>query len=177
MDLLNRVATLSISLPALRDRKDDLANLARNLFEEIKKKSPAAFRDKILDNSTINFIASQAWPGNVRQLQNVLTQAIVFSDSKQITASDLQTFLPSDAQQDTREKVMIEQESELCDLPLNLQERIKKSTCELKVRYIQAALKQSKDVKKQAAEMLGISYQTMDNWINSLKKEGYTIDV
>ena len=177
MDLLNRVATLSISLPALRDRKDDLTNLTRNLFEEIKKKSPAAFRDKILDNSAINFIASQAWPGNVRQLQNVLTQAIVFSDSKQITASDLQTFLPSDVQQDTCEKVMIEQDFELCDLPLNLQERIEKSACELKVRYIQAALKRSKGVKKQAAEMLGISYQTMDNWINSLKKEGYTIDV
>ena len=177
MDLLNRVATLSISLPALRDRKDDLANLARNLFEEIKKKSPAAFQRKTLDNNAINFIVSQAWPGNVRQLQNVLTQALVFSDGKRITASDLQTFLPSDAQQDTREKVMIEQDSELCDLPLNLQERIEKSTCELKVRYIQAALKQSKGVKTQAAVMLGISYQTMDNWINSLKKKGYTIDV
>ena len=177
MDLLNRVATLSISLPALRDRKDDLANLARNLFEEIKKKSPAAFQRKTLDNNAINFIVSQAWPGNVRQLQNVLTQAIVFSDSKQITASDLQTFLPSDAQQDTCEKVMIEQDSELCDLPLNLQERIENSTCGLKVRYIQAALKQSEGVKTQAAVMLGISYQTMDNWINSLKKRGYTIDV
>lgn len=177
MDLLNRVATLSISLPALRDRKDDLPILARNLFEEIKKKSPAAFQQKTLDNSAISFIASQAWPGNVRQLQNVLTQAIVFSDSERITDSDLQTFLPSDAQQDTREKVMIEQASELCDLPLKLQELIEKSTCELKVRYIQAALEQSKGVKKQAAEKLGISYQTMDNWINSLKKEGYTIDV
>ena len=176
MDLLNRVATLSISLPALRDRKDDLANLARNLFEEIKKKSPAAFQQKTLDNSAISFIASQAWPGNVRQLQNVLTQALVFSDGKRITSGDLRDIIPSGSQPGNMAMASTANKNQ-CLFPVELQSLAEKSDCELKARYIQAALKESNGVKKKASEMLGISYQTMDNWIKSLKKEGYTIDV
>lgn len=176
MDLLNRVATLSISLPALRDRKDDLANLARNLFEEIKKKSPAAFQQKTLDNSAISFIASQAWPGNVRQLQNVLTQALVFSDGKRITSGDLRDIIPSGSQPENTARTS-ETNVNQCQFPIDLPSLAEKSDCELKARYIQAALKESNGVKKKASDMLGISYQTMDNWIAALKKKGYLTDL
>ena len=59
--------------------------LAQRLFEEIKTKLNGVGDNKVLCESAIKFIETRAWEGNVRQLQNALTQAIVFSDNAEIT--------------------------------------------------------------------------------------------
>lgn len=179
-DLIYRLATLPITLPPLRERREDLDVLAKNICSEVQKQLPEAFRKKDinLDDSAIKFIECQYWPGNVRELKNVLTQAIVFGGKENITASDLQAYLPFDMQQATEEDKTVCGSLELNrEMPVNLPELIKRSECELKVRYIQDALKRANGVKSKAAEMLNISYQTMDNWIESLKKKGYFKDV
>jgi transcriptional regulator with PAS, ATPase and Fis domain len=86
-DLYYRVAVFMINVPALRDRKDDipalvdhfLAMFARRYNKAIVGVEPAAMR-RLIQN---------AWLGNVRQLQNVIEQAVVLAESELLTEFDL----------------------------------------------------------------------------------------
>lgn len=86
-DLYYRLGVVTISLPALRDRGDDLIVLA-NFFlskfsQAIKKKT------KGLSPSALESIISYSWPGNVRELENRIQRAVIMSDSKLISPRDL----------------------------------------------------------------------------------------
>jgi DNA-binding NtrC family response regulator len=86
-DLYYRVAVFMINVPALRDRKDDIPALvdhfltmfARRYNKPIAGVEPAAMRR----------MTQNAWPGNVRQLQNVIEQAVVLAESDLLTEFDL----------------------------------------------------------------------------------------
>lgn len=165
-DLLNRIATLTIFLPALRERSEDLQLLIEKLFEKIKTILGDSFKDKRLSKSAIKFIESRVWLGNVRELKNALTQAIVFSDRDEITEDDFDPNLP------TRESVgcpadavggsVNSQEIDLSQA-VKLEDLAQKADLDFKKKYIDAARKKCR-TKKAAAELLGISYQTMGNW-------------
>ena len=161
-DLLNRVSQLSINLPALRERKDDIRILAESLFADIKKQLGDCFTNKILCESAIRFIESRSWFGNVRELQNALTQAIVFSETEKITEDDFDKNLPEISAHDLNK-------SDEPDLQegFDLKAFIEKETIKLQKKYVEKALIQTNGNKTKAAELLGIRYQTIDNWKKS----------
>ena len=175
-DLFQRVSALTIYLPALRERPEDLSLLTEKLFEKIKKILGDSFKNKKLSDSAIKFIESRAWLGNVRELKNALTQAIVFSDSNTITKKDFDPNLPSiesvgypaaaAGASGAGEEIDWSKEIDLEDLA-------KKKDLEFKMKYIRAARKKCK-TQQEAAALLGISYQTMGNvekrW-NKLQEE------
>ena len=161
-DLLNRVSQLSINLPALRERKGDIGILAKYLFNDIKMQLGNDFANKKLCESAIKFIESRAWFGNVRELKNALTQAIVFSETDKITNNDFDKNLPALSAGN-------ENESDEPDLQegFDLKAFIEKETIKLQKKYVKKALVQTNDNKTKAAELLGIRYQTIDNWKKS----------
>lgn len=167
-DLLIRLSTLTITLPPLRERKTDIRLLVRTIFENIKKQVPGGEK-KIIDESAINFIEKYPWPGNVRQLQNALTQSIVFSDTDEIRAEYFQRILP--------EEMPTEPSSLQIDSPDSIPESfdivryLEQVNLYIKEQYMRRALALSKN-KSQAAKSLGISYQTWDNWAKLLEKVG-----
>jgi len=91
-DLFYRLNVLSLTLPALRERRGDILLLTHDFLE--KQAAIMDGRPKILSLASLNRLLTHSWPGNVRELQNVLTRAIVLSDQDSIEPSDLD--LPED---------------------------------------------------------------------------------
>jgi len=83
-DLVYRLNTVEIQLPPLRDRRDDIPELAR-LFLARARGGPA----RRLSPSAMDALLSHAWPGNVRELEHVVERASLLATGDEITADDL----------------------------------------------------------------------------------------
>jgi DNA-binding NtrC family response regulator len=77
-DLYYRLNVLPIKLPPLRERPDDIVSLAEALLEDIGRRSGLATRSLAPD--AIEQLAREPWPGNIRELRNVLEQAALMHD-------------------------------------------------------------------------------------------------
>jgi DNA-binding NtrC family response regulator len=92
-DLYYRLAVISLKLPPLCERRTDIPLLANALLAKINnafRETEPAYQDKSLAKSAIAFIRSHTWRGNVRQLENALTQAAVMSVGDELKRSDLE---------------------------------------------------------------------------------------
>lgn len=91
-DLYYRLNTVPIRVPSLRDRKEDVPLLFRKFavdFADRYKTTPVQ-----LDENAKNLLMNYPWPGNVRELKNIAEQISVLSKEKNITATEMQRFLP-----------------------------------------------------------------------------------
>lgn len=90
-DLYYRLSATTFTMPPLKGRGEDILLLAESILENHnnRNRSTPGYTPKRLTDSAKATICSFDWPGNVRQLENVLTSAIVFSDTEEITQTDL----------------------------------------------------------------------------------------
>ncbi len=77
MDLLYRLAVFPIRVPALRERRSDIAYLAQRFVDELNLQEKA---DKVLTPSAVEVLESYNWPGNIRELKNIITRAYILAD-------------------------------------------------------------------------------------------------
>ena len=94
-DLYYRLNTVPIRVPALRDRKEDIPLLFRKFaadFADRYKTTPVH-----LDEDAKNLLMNYSFPGNVRELKNIAEQISVLSKEKNISAKELQVFLPANS--------------------------------------------------------------------------------
>jgi len=94
-DLYYRLNTVPIHVPPLRDRKDDILLLFRKFAQD------AADRYRIKDAITLapdaqQLLTAYRWPGNVRQLKNIVEQMSVIEQDRRITSDTLRTYLPEE---------------------------------------------------------------------------------
>ncbi|PMP61637.1 MAG: sigma-54-dependent Fis family transcriptional regulator [Hydrogenobaculum sp.] len=92
-DLYYRLNVVNITLPPLRDRKEDIPTLVRGFlekFSEIHKKSVKSIRSE-----AIKLLLKYDYPGNVRELENIIEHAVIMTKSDYIDAPDLPEFLAS----------------------------------------------------------------------------------
>jgi two-component system NtrC family response regulator len=86
-DLYYRLAVVPLELPPLRERRDDIAELAQHLFRKHKERHGLpALR---LAPSVTSLLSHYHWPGNVRELENVIERLVVLSVGEEIGAADL----------------------------------------------------------------------------------------
>jgi len=85
-DLLYRINTVEIHLPALRDRVEDIPLLAEHFINIYggKYKKPV----KALDQNTIRLLQKYDWPGNIRELQHAIERAIIMTDNETLQPDD-----------------------------------------------------------------------------------------
>lgn len=84
-DLLLRLGVITLQIPALKDRREDIPVLAEQfLRDHAGKKQP-----KQLDESALEMLKKYDWPGNVRELENVIERAAILSEHEVISATDL----------------------------------------------------------------------------------------
>ena len=76
-DLYYRLNVLSIDLPPLRNRGEDIGLLVQHVLHELNEKGAA---DKRIDPSALDALADYSWPGNVRELRNVVRSAFIMAD-------------------------------------------------------------------------------------------------
>lgn len=85
-DLYYRLNVVSLRIPSLRSRRDDIAKLAQHFLETISSEQNIAVRT--IDSDAITLLTRFDWPGNVRQLQNAIFRAVVLCDGETLTLDD-----------------------------------------------------------------------------------------
>jgi two-component system NtrC family response regulator len=82
IDLLYRIETLRVHIPPLRERLEDISPLARHFVRE------TGAWEKDLSDAALDRLLAAPWPGNVRQLRNVIQRAIVMSEDRELIGPD-----------------------------------------------------------------------------------------
>jgi len=94
LDLFYRLNVVPLVLPALRERPDDVRELARHFTSRLNQ---AYQRNVTLTHDAIEALARFDWPGNVRQLANVLERVVLLADSGAVRASDIKRVLAGES--------------------------------------------------------------------------------
>jgi DNA-binding NtrC family response regulator len=94
-DLLFRLNTVEIRLPALRDRKEDIAPLARHFLKQHSDR----YRKLVttFDGAAMQALADHLWPGNVRELDHSIERAVLMAQGTIVKASDLGLYQSSES--------------------------------------------------------------------------------
>ena len=95
-DLYYRLAVLPLSLPPLRDRLSDLEMLCETILEDIAQRNGSAQRE--LAAGVLALFRRCPWPGNIRELRNILEQATMLTDATRLTADDFADLVGPTAQ-------------------------------------------------------------------------------
>ena len=93
-DLYFRLAVVTISLPPLRQRGDDVIAIAQHLAAAFSKELHVG--PKKFTRQALEAMKAHDWPGNVRELQNRVKRALVLCEGSQITAAELELEAPGD---------------------------------------------------------------------------------
>jgi len=96
-DLLYRINTVEISLPPLRDRIEDIPQLANYFFDKYSKKYRKP--ELILPKQVINKLQRFNWPGNIREFQHSIERAVILSDGKKLETKNFE-FLSNDKKEE-----------------------------------------------------------------------------
>ena len=91
-DLYYRLNTVPISVPALRERPDDIYLLFRKFAVDFAERY--RMPTVVLDQDARKMLENYPWPGNVRELKNIAEQVSVLASDKQVHAKDIERFLP-----------------------------------------------------------------------------------
>lgn len=150
-DLFFRVNTFEISLPPLRERKEDIADLARSLIARHLKRPHIS--DDILSPEVIEVLQQHEWTGNVRELANALEHAVILSDGDKISPHDL----PASVTRKSRR---------LRALPDFTEQDRQKTLREIEMEVIHKALERNHGDKPKTAIELGIALKTLYNKLN-----------
>mgnify|MGYP002647914759 FL=1 len=86
-DLFYRISVINVKLPPLRDRKEDIIPISLNYLERLKTKMTTPLRT--ISHEAEQVFLSYSWPGNIRELQNVVEYAANLCDSDTLTLADL----------------------------------------------------------------------------------------
>ena len=86
-DLYYRLSTIPIKIPPLRERKDDILLIAENILKSAVKEF--GLEEKYLSEDAKKALLEYSWPGNIRELINVIKRAVILSEGREIKKEDL----------------------------------------------------------------------------------------
>jgi transcriptional regulator with PAS, ATPase and Fis domain len=156
LDLFYRIGAVTIRLPALRDRLEDiplLAELALNQFAERHGQRP-----KRLSAEALEFLRTQRWPGNVRQLMHLVERAAIFSESDAIGTADFGLMEPEVSEM-SREALLTDPQDAALEPGRSSLEptRVSSAVEQVEAQLIRQAMARYHGNKKRVAAELGIS--------------------
>jgi DNA-binding NtrC family response regulator len=144
-DLFYRLSVVTLRVPPLRERADDLALLAAHALRQARE---AGARAATISEEALATLSQYGWPGNVRELENTIAHAALYARGKVITPEDL----PAKIRNHTRAGEMEKTQSMFKDLP---------SLDELERRYLIHVLQAVGGSRTRAAEVLKIDRRTL----------------
>lgn len=153
-DLFYRISVINIKLPPLRERKDDIIPISKNYLELLHSRMSTPLR-KISSEAEKLFL-NYPWPGNIRELQNVIEYAANLCDGDTLNPSDLPEHLISRLNLEFSEK----QEPRSAHLP---------DSQEKQIQELLATYGHTLEGKKRIAAALGISLRTLYRKLNQMQ--------
>jgi len=148
-DLYYRLNVITVRLPPLRDRREDIALLVEHFVEEFAKEGGGV---RTVSEDAMRAFERYHWPGNVRQLRNEVQRAAALSDRVIVPLVLSETL-----------RGIGEESPAIAELgKKTLKEMVREVTEDLERHVIQEALTRSRGRKAQAARLLGVSRPTLD---------------
>lgn len=161
-DLYYRLNVISIHIPPLRDRKEDIPDLTLYFIAKTNRETNRSVR--FISREAMDFLVSQPWKGNVRQLENVITHAVIISRGDRLTKKHFSSILkPEDM-----EPISVSYEASSPASTHSNGFRLK-TLCDMEKEQIRQTLAHTKWHKGKACEILGITRPRLDR---KLKKYG-----
>jgi two-component system response regulator AtoC len=151
-DLYWRLAVLSIHLPPLKDRKEDIPLLCDHFIDKFNREMGKKIEG--VTPKTLELLINYSWPGNIREMESVIYEAIVLSESRIIEEDNLPMRIRGKAS--IKEVVPSPEDKPMSDMVHSLTEQ-------MEIELIEKALKESGGNRTKAAEKLGISRKTLFN--------------
>ncbi len=151
-DLYYRLNVITMNMPPLRERREDIPLLISHflkIYQEMNNKVIDGISEDVLD-----ILTDYQWPGNVREIKNVIERAVVLTQDRVITQKDLPENI-------SRERV----EDRKLTIPFGMPLR------EIEKKIIIETLRRSKGDKEITANLLGITPRTIYRKMNSLEEE------
>ena len=169
-DLYYRVNVITITLPPLRDRTQDIPALANKFIQEFNDANGRTVRT--IDEHAVRALGDYSWPGNVRELKNVIERAVILTETNRISLQDLPSRViagPSAKPRSTRmcREIPSGPEQSRRDRPwvgMTLDEATR--------RLLLDSLDAAGYNKTQAANMLGVSTKTVYNKLKEWSTNG-----
>ena len=154
-DLFYRLNVFPISIPALRERSDDIVPVARKILAQYSR---AAGESIQLSDAACDTLCQHSWPGNVRELDNVIQRALILKQGREI--------LPQD--------IMLESSIEQVPLEPLLEDngKLHSDLRDRETEVILETLRNFKGSRKKTAEKLGISPRTLRYKLAKLRDAG-----
>ena len=168
-DLYHRLNVISIELPPLRERSEDIALLARHFLRQAAEEM--GLEEKHLMPETIRSLQQKAWPGNVRQLQNLCQQLCVMAPGEQILPVDLPVSLRekgaagesgeswSEALRSWTRKALFDGQADLMPTVRSEFEKV----------ILDCALEHTGGKRVEAARLLGVGRNTLTRKLNEIE--------
>jgi len=156
--LLFRINFISINVPPLRDRKEQILPLSQYYFNFYKKK----YRKDIppLSSKVINAFKEYVWPGNIRELENMVKQIVIESEEDTVLQGLSSNRFDHEMNSESYEKNLSPSPSSE-EKWFNLKEMKKRSADNVEKEAIKSTLEKIRWNRKQAAKLLGISYNAL----------------
>jgi len=151
-DLLYRINTLTINIPPLRERKEDIMGLVEYFIKKIEIEQKKKIDN--IDEDVMNFLLDYDYPGNIRELKNILERTIALSRNGKITLNEL--IVPTNNINYIREKAMKNYSGEL----------LRNARNEFEKEFITIKLKKYNYNMNKCSESLGITKRQLWNKLN-----------
>jgi DNA-binding NtrC family response regulator len=142
-DLYYRLNVVSVHLPPLRDRRDDISLLIRHFLRA--KATELGIAEKSFTNDALDLLMQYSWPGNVRELENVIERTMVLSPGRVMTPDDLPHYLATrNGSSHPAQQSVLRGET-----------RLSEAVDQFEQELIRSALVQAQNNQTRAAEILG----------------------
>ncbi|MDY0394998.1 sigma 54-interacting transcriptional regulator [Virgibacillus halophilus] len=151
-DLYYRLFVVPLDIPPLRVRKQDIPIIIASKMHQLSK--IYGMKEKTIDQEILRMMRRYDWPGNIRELINVLERLLVLTDGNHIATRDLPDFLQDKETEDSFIS---------SDTHLQKYEDVRDVALQEERRAIESTLERVKGNKTKAAQLLGISRATLYN--------------
>ena len=148
-DLYFRLSVFPVTVPPLRERKEDIPKLAHHFVERVARD---VGKKVTLGSEALAMLVEHSWPGNVRELQNALERAVILADGDRLLPRHLNLTTQMGATADPWD--MLDWSGTLADVSSRF-------ATEAEKRKIMLALKQASGDKGRAADMLAINFKSL----------------
>jgi PAS domain S-box-containing protein len=160
-DLFYRLNVIRLTLPPLRERRGDLSLLIHHFLSRFSDLSGKEVRQ--ISPQAMRILLDHTYPGNIRELENIIQYAVTMADGETIRSGDLPTYLHQPSAQ-PRALTLSAGQSQSNGIQLDFFSRGVSLDTELEEyeqKILRAALEKSGGIQKKAAEVLGINYRSL----------------
>ncbi len=149
-DLFYRLNVIQIKLPPLRERKEDIPLLAMHFLKRFSVELNKNISS--ISSGALRLLLNYDYPGNVRELQNIIERAVALENNQELTEENLRSYL--------EEQPLIKKAPFDLEIPsegLDLEKIVE----DIEKTLLMKALDRTKGIKKKAAELLNINFRSM----------------